>query len=133
MKPFQYTCSTALLLSVIIVSGCSDATRVSGKVVMTDGSPISKGIVSFSKGDFNGTGNIQADGTYKLGGVKDGEGVPPGKYTVTLRGIVEQVPGKMVAGVPVVRSLVDETFSTTCEVGEKTMTFDISVPPNPKK
>jgi len=77
----------AMILPMIL--GCSNKITVDGTVKFSDGELLSKGSVFF--GDAAGThqyyGAIQPDGTFSLGGLKDGEGIPAGTYSVWLSGI----------------------------------------------
>jgi len=65
--------------------GCGDIS-VSGKVTLTDGSPVTKGKVYFENGSFSATGDIQKDGSYQMGTTKKGNGIPPGTYKVAIMG-----------------------------------------------
>ena len=69
--------------------GCSDKITVDGTVKFSDGETLTKGSVFF--GNAAGThqyyGAIKSDGTFSLGGLKDGEGIPAGTYSVWLSGI----------------------------------------------
>ncbi|MCL2623243.1 MAG: carboxypeptidase-like regulatory domain-containing protein [Planctomycetaceae bacterium] len=75
----------ALLFSVAFMAGCGDP-KVTGKVTFPDGAPLTKGQVMFQKGGFVGSGDIQKDGTYSAGKLKDGDGLPPGQYQVFITG-----------------------------------------------
>jgi hypothetical protein len=74
-------------LLLFVAGGCGGGPQpVRGKVTLEDGTPVSKGMVVFESmaGDAKITarGDIQADGTFKLGTYKPGDGVPPGRYRV---------------------------------------------------
>ena len=83
-----------LLLAFLSLSfaGCSGKIDVRGKVTFPDGEPLTKGAVIFQNEQIMVQGNIQADGTYRLGVLKDGDGVPPGSYQVFISGAVDGVP-----------------------------------------
>ena len=76
-----------LLLIFVALAGCGDP-KVTGKVTFPDGSPLTAGQVMFQSEGFIGSGNIQSDGTYSAGKLKDGDGLPPGKYQVFITGAV---------------------------------------------
>jgi hypothetical protein len=77
-----------LFFAMILLTtlGCSDKITVKGTVKFSDGEPLTKGEVFF--GNAAGThqyyGSIKPDGSFSLGGLKDGEGIPAGKYSVWL-------------------------------------------------
>lgn len=81
---FTIHCS---LLTLLI--GCSDNVNVSGKVVFSDGTPVSKGKAVFENEKYLYSGQIQSDGSFTLGVLKDGEGIPPGKYRVGIADAVQ--------------------------------------------
>jgi hypothetical protein len=77
-----------IFLSVVLitVTGCgNDHVSCSGTVTYSSGEPVSGGMIFFSTPQFNYTGNIK-DGTFELGGLKEKDGLPPGKYNVHLIG-----------------------------------------------
>lgn len=126
-----------VLLACVFSIGCgSGHVGVSGKVTFPDGSPLTKGEVTFQQGTFAASGKVQPDGTYTIGslGVKDG--LPKGEYVVTVKAIEyssdtelseDKAPVKNSA-----RSLVDpkffspETSGLKCDVKGKT-TYNIPV------
>jgi len=78
----------AVLITVIMITGCSDKQPLSGKVTfLDDGSPLTSGTVIFDDGSHIARGDIQPDGTYVVGfqGVKDG--IPKGEYSVYIQAI----------------------------------------------
>ena len=91
-RPFSLLC---LLSSLFTLAGCGgsyDAT-ISGKVMM-NGSPLSKGTVSFHPvaGGPVATGTIQSDGTFNVQTATK-EGLPPGEYKVTVVATDPPPPG----------------------------------------
>ena len=74
---------------LLTVLGCSDKITVKGTVKFSDGEPVTRGSVFF--GNAAGThqyyGVIKPDGSFSLGGLKDGEGIPMGKYSAWLAGV----------------------------------------------
>ena len=81
----------ALLFAVILfaASGCSGKSTVRGTVKFSDGEPLTRGSVFFQ--DVGGVhqffGVINEDGTFSLGELRDGDGIPPGQYTAWLAGV----------------------------------------------
>jgi hypothetical protein len=72
------------LLFILFVTGCGNNIKVSGKVTFPDGSPLSTGTVIFENEHNSFRGKIQKDGTFRLGHLKDGDGIIAGKYQVTI-------------------------------------------------
>jgi len=125
MKAF----SIVVISILVFATGCGGAkVKVSGKVTFEDGTAISSGQVLFSASDYAVTGNIQSDGTYKLGERKDGDGIRPGQYTVTVHHVTKPDPASPNPQRPHLISLIDENFSKQVDV-TKSMTVDLQVPP----
>jgi hypothetical protein len=61
---------------------------VRGTVTLEDGTPLAKGLVIFERFDggpaLTARGDIGPDGRYELSTEKTGDGVPPGKYRVSI-------------------------------------------------
>lgn len=134
-----------VLISVLFLAGCGEP-KVKGKVTFPDGTPLKRGMVMFQNDQIMASGNISANGTYSVGRLKDGDGVPPGKYQVYLSGTqvfdaddtapeveigasgLPTSPGHIAATV----DLVDRKFTSpnssglNCDVSGN-MTFDIKV------
>ena len=75
-----------LALSLVFLSGCGQ-TPVRGTVTFSDGSPITAGTVIFENDQHTYKGTIHKDGTFNMGMLKDGEGIPPGEYRVAVLAI----------------------------------------------
>jgi len=72
-----------LLMMSLVVTGCSDKAIVSGMVTYSDnGEPVQSGMVVFIGDKEQGRGLI-TNGRYSIGLLKDGDGIPPGTYTVS--------------------------------------------------
>lgn len=87
----------ALVLSLVGCGGPKLAS-VAGKVVFPDNTPLTSGTVVFNPIDENpyaAQGQIQPDGTFRLGTTRPGEGAYPGKYQVSIEPY-DDVAGKMV-------------------------------------
>ena len=71
-----------VLLVCLCAFGCSNRVKVSGTVTYSDtGEPVKFGMVVFTGEKENGRGAIN-NGKYSVGIVDDGDGVPPGTYTI---------------------------------------------------
>jgi hypothetical protein len=77
---------TFLVGAVALFVGCSGGgtVPVTGKVTLTDGTPVTAGHVEFSTEDMkmSSSGEIGEDGTYTLSTYGQDDGCPPGKYRV---------------------------------------------------
>jgi hypothetical protein len=92
MVLMRSTFSVALL--AVLSAGCGARYHpVHGKVTYEDGTPVTKGIVVFeSKGAdkaLTARGDLQSDGTYRLGTQKPGDGAPAGMYRVLVTPRIE--------------------------------------------
>lgn len=144
MKKFFFP---MLTVSLILLIGCSNQVRVSGKVTFDDGSPVTAGKVIFENDAFfQAVGQIKPDGTYRLGSYDLADGVPRGNYKVYITGAVsaeersvstraqtgEKSMGKSSVSMPVFTKLIHskyekpETSGLTCDVKKSTI-YDIKV------
>jgi hypothetical protein len=71
-----------ILILCIMLSGCGSGFKVTGKVTFSDGQPLTVGKVIFTNGQISAYGKINSNGEYRLGLVKDGDGIPAGTYQV---------------------------------------------------
>jgi hypothetical protein len=82
-KLFRLGLAFGLLLPVV---GCGPRlVTVTGKVALADGTPYTNGTVWFNPIDsypYAGQGVIGPDGTFRLGTLRPGEGIAPGRYSV---------------------------------------------------
>jgi hypothetical protein len=79
--------SAVALAGLAGASGCgSDFNPVTGRVTFPDGTPLEEGIVicEMKQGDKTvmARGNLERDGSFKLGTLQPGDGAAPGKYQV---------------------------------------------------
>ena len=76
-------CTGVVLVVCLFLTGCgSGNVKVTGNVTYSDnGEPVKSGTVVFSSEQVQGRGTIK-DGKYSVGLMEDGDGVPPGTYTV---------------------------------------------------
>ncbi|MDR0610693.1 MAG: carboxypeptidase-like regulatory domain-containing protein [Planctomycetaceae bacterium] len=71
---------------LVTVTGCGNShVPGSGTVTYSSGEPVPGGIIFFSTSQFNYTATIE-NGLFELGGLKEKDGLPPGKYHVHLIG-----------------------------------------------
>ena len=76
---------------VAMATGCSGGRYpVTGKVTYADGSPMTEGMVICEMRDgekiVQARGNLESDGSFRLGTENPGDGVLPGKYRVLVVG-----------------------------------------------
>ena len=80
LKRYTYYCFVFFVVTAFC--GCGNGhLKGSGTVTYSTGEPIPQGMVFFSTPQFNYTGMIK-DGVFELGGLKEGDGLPPGRYRV---------------------------------------------------
>ena len=131
----------AIVLGVclLLCVGCGKNVKVSGKVTFDDGSPLSIGMVIFRSGATQSKAPIEKDGSYIVGTLKTGDGLPRGQYQVYITGAIDSkgISATGAALSPPVE-LVDSKFTSpetsdlTCEVKGNTV-FNITVTPPKKK
>jgi hypothetical protein len=121
-----------LFLSMLLIFGCSGNVKVGGKVTfLDDGSPLTAGTVYFGTETFEARGDLRSDGTYDLGSLYEKDGLPKGKYQVSVR---NAFLGSGEEAIP----LIDEKYASgttsgiTFDVTSKTRKFDFTVE-RPKK
>jgi hypothetical protein len=129
-------CLHSIVVVVTLVAlGCGDANRVnvSGKVAFSDdGSPLTRGIVCFDNDKIMARGNVRPDGSYAIGVEKDGRGIPPGSYKVSILFAQEEIPGGEPYS-PRYNKLIDDKYASRHTSGiqlvvePSTTRFDITV------
>jgi hypothetical protein len=101
-----------LALLVAAASGCGTGKTypVRGKVVFKDGTPLTGGLVRFQPVDekiqVSPRGDIQQNGTFKLGTYKEDDGAFPGKYQVA----VTPPPRRKQREKPVEKAIIDQRY-----------------------
>ena len=85
MKHFIYI----LLFAALLLTGCSNHEKLSGKVVFSDGQPLTTGMVCFTDGSHMAWGRLRADGSYDVGSLSEKDGLPAGTYKVYISGASE--------------------------------------------
>jgi hypothetical protein len=120
----------------LLCSGCSDNAGVRGKITFPDGTPLTVGTVAFTNSaGFFARANIQPDGSYRMGRIKDGDGIPKGTYLVYIldADLVEKPasPTDTPRYIPQVNKkyLSEETSGLSCDVKGKTVfNFQVEKP-----
>ena len=80
---FRRISGVLALLMCCVAIGCNNNALVSGRVTYSDnGEPVLSGQIIFTGEKSMGRGTIK-DGRYSAGLLNDGEGLPPGTYTVS--------------------------------------------------
>ena len=123
----------ALLLSLSLLAGCGDNIRATGKVVYSDDkSPLTAGVICFETPTFMARGPLQPDGTFRIGSLKDSDGLPAGTYSVYIMDAIKII-GTDKDGGSIIEPLIDEkitSISTTdliLEVTPSMKYFEIEV------
>ena len=129
-------CLHSIVVVVALVAlGCGDANRVNvrGKVTFSDdGSPLTRGIVCVDNDKVMARGTVQSDGSYAIGVEKDGRGIPPGSYKVSILFAQEEIPGGEPYS-PRYNKLIDDKYASRHTSGielvvdPSTTRFDITV------
>ena len=71
------------ILMCLFVTGCTNDVKVTGSVTYSDnGESVQSGMVVFTGEKMIGRGAIK-EGKYSVGLIRDGDGIPPGTYTVS--------------------------------------------------
>ncbi|MDR1383011.1 MAG: hypothetical protein LBJ67_04065 [Planctomycetaceae bacterium] len=129
----KVTSFLAFIFLTFLLIGCGNKVGVSGKVTFSDDhSPLTVGTVCFSTGDFLARGEIQPDGTFKVGSISNSDGLPSGTYQVYIIGADEET-GKDKSGMPMMKSLIDpNTINDSkspinIEVSSKTKRIELTV------
>ena len=75
-----------ILVAVLVFTGCSNKIKIKGTVTFEDGSPLEQGQIMLESDKNRVSGKIHKDGSFTLGELKDGDGVPEGNYDVWITG-----------------------------------------------
>lgn len=93
------------LLLCLFFTGCGKGfVPADGKVAFDDGTPLKTGSITFETATFMASGNINPDGTFVLTSLDEGDGLPPGDYTVTIAALDPARPDTAIL-------LTDEKYS----------------------
>ena len=129
---FRLTAGTLLVLPYLFVTGCGNSVTVTGQVTYSDnGEPVRAGMVLFSGEKEMGRGTLK-DGRYSAGLFKDGDGLPPGTYTVSADSVAiptmesADMHGNRTTEAPSQQEIYYTKEPKTIEV-KKSMTYDFTV------
>jgi hypothetical protein len=129
-----FACIFALI--ILMLSGCGNKVKVTGRVEFSDGTPLSTGRVVFENDQFSYYGNLKKNGTFSVGVYKDGEGIPRGKYRVAIKYALVTTPD----GQPTEQLLIAEKHVSTktsgweYDIQKRTTDIHLTVEkPEPKK
>jgi hypothetical protein len=131
----RFCLHSIVVVVALIALGCGDANRVNvtGKVTFSDdGSPLKRGVVCFDNDTIMARGTLKADGSYAIGVEKDGRGIPPGSYKVSIFFAQEEIPGGAPYA-PRYNKLIDDKYASRHTSGielvvePSTTRFDITV------
>lgn len=90
-----------MLLFIVTFSGCGNNIKATGQVVFEDETPLDRGIVVLQNAQYQYVGDIQPDGSFRLGSMKPGDGLPEGTYQAAIRNALDDNE----------ESLVDKKFA----------------------
>ena len=135
---------TLAVLMSGIVAGCSETNPlvglklypVKGKAVLSDGHPLTSGLVSFvaTKSTISSSANIGTDGTFVFKGTQ-GDGLPEGEYKVRFEvgsggGAEKLAKGKPTVNAPFALKYLDEdssglTVTVTADEAKNNFEFNL--------
>jgi len=81
------------LFVILLLTGCSDKEKLSGRVVFSDGQPLTTGTIYFTNDHFTARAFLRADGSYDVGSLSQKDGLPAGTYKVHISGAIETIDG----------------------------------------
>lgn len=132
MKIYHY-CVFPLTVALVLFVGCSDKVRMAGKVTFSDdGTPVPVGTVFFENDTFMARGTIRSDGTFSVSSTSHNDGLPPGKYRVSINEAKKQI-GMDKNNMPVYEELIDSKYGDasisglSLEVTSSTKSYNIKV------
>ena len=127
----------ALAFALLVLVGCGNKVKLQGKVTFSDdGNPVPCGFVCFETDTYSARGDIQPDGTFDVGSLGPKDGLPPGKYRVSISGaerVIGETPGSMGRTIKRYESLIDtkyengNTSGLTIDVDASTKKFEFQV------
>ncbi|HBT78592.1 MAG TPA: hypothetical protein DEB39_17100 [Planctomycetaceae bacterium] len=115
---------------VCVIAGCGKNIRLGGLVTFEDGTPVPFGKVVFATDTFQAEGELQKDGSYRLGSLNENDGLPPGTYKVFLLG-TEDTSGDTGKSRVAPEFCSRKQTPLTCEVsksGARTYDFQVNKP-----
>ena len=77
------------LLVLASCYGCGESQiKATGTVKFDDGTPLNCGTVVFATPQFQYTGHLEQDGSFRLGGLVEKGGLPAGSYKVSIQNAI---------------------------------------------
>ena len=119
----KYLSYVIVLVVACLSCGCGDNRELKGKVVFSDGEPLTTGTVLFSSGSFLSRSFIRSDGSFNVGSFKESDGIPPGRYKVYIVDAVEAVPNPKKPGEEIMRPLIAVKYAS-----RETTPLEITIP-----
>jgi hypothetical protein len=117
------------LLTVMLLTGCGNNIKLSGRVVFPDGEPLTTGTIYFAKPDFQARANIRPDGYYNVGSLSEKDGLPPGIYKVYILGAIENNPDEKIISLIATEYIREETTPLEITVpGENVYNITVEKP-----
>ena len=131
----RFRASFLIGLFCLAITGCgSDNVPLEGKVTFADdGSPLTCGTVLFDNGTILARGPIESDGTYTVGLEREGDGILPGTYQVSIVDAAKEIPSGSDYVPPSYEKLIHEkyfskeTSGLEVSVDSSMQQFDIEV------
>lgn len=121
---YKYCASFVVVVACLLSASCGNHQKLKGKVTFPDGQPLTTGTVVFSKSGFVSRSFVLPDGSFNVGSVKDGDGIPPGKYKVYIIEALESVhPDDPTSDA--MRPVIDAKFMSS-----ETSPLEIEIPGN---
>ncbi len=112
------------LLALLPLSACDSMQQMGGTVTFSDdGTPLTVGSVCFESETHAAYGNLQKDGTYVMGSLKQNDGLPLGTYQVYITGTTQDTGEKDRSGMAITKSLIAKKF-TDKRLTDLTVTVD---------
>jgi hypothetical protein len=135
---YQFSASSRVFAAIsllLLVVGCGKAGKyptywVGGKVSFPDGTPLTKGSVTFrpvdSSAPVTSRGEIKPDGTYELSTFSQGDGATAGRYEVMVMALPAYNARTAPPGSPPPPLLIDSRFSNYSTSG---LAFNVTTDP----
>ena len=119
----------------IVAVGCGGGSVViKGTAKMADGATVDRGMVIFVGEKEQFSADIQSNGTFSPGRLRDGDGIPPGVYQISLSGIVREEPNpadpERPLGIPLIASKYGDHRTSGLSIDtSQTKTLDLVLDP----
>lgn len=132
-----WLCAPILLVCLL---GCSENEKLTGTIRFSDGEPLTTGTIIFENERFLSRSFIKKDGSYNVGSLKAGDGIPPGRYRVYITGAMgsyddpESTEGEKLFPLVAQEFMFKDRTPLEIEIpGEKVFDIVVERPKKPKK